>query len=117
MEGKGLLLFLLKKESEILDLRKKIPKEFCALNDRIYQKAEKYSELEYRMSSTEFRMEFYLKGVQLFCKLGDSLLNVFAGGKPLPPRMVNSPPLELKCTILCYCFCIGSCLLLIFLVE
>lgn len=100
-KAKVSLVFLLKKGSRVADYGKKIPTEFCAPNDKLYQKAGKYSELEYRMSSTELRMEFYLKLVQLFCKPGDSLFTVVAGGKPLCAGMVSLALIELNWSFLC----------------
>lgn len=49
-------------------------------------------------------MELYLKLIQLFCKVRDSLFSVFASGKPLCKEMVSLSPLELNWAILCFFF-------------
>ena len=40
-----------------------------------------YKEVEYKINSMKFWMEFYLKLVQEFCKLGDGVYGFFIGTK------------------------------------
>ena len=89
-KAKVALIILLKKGTRAADLEKKIPLEFIAPDDRTYQKAGKYNELQYRLSSLEFRMEFYLRLIQLLCKPGDTMFSAFGGGKILCAAMVSS---------------------------
>ena len=88
------LVFLLKKGSKFE--QKCIPSEFHPPVSVFYEKPGKYNELEYRMSASELRMEFYLKVMQLFGNAGDTILSVFGGGKIVCSGMVSLAPTELK---------------------
>ena len=67
-----------------------IPSAFAAPQTSVYSKPQKYNELEYRIDNSELRMEFYLKILKMFCKLGDSILSIFGGGKILCAGLVSS---------------------------
>ena len=80
------LLFLIKKELVVVPRTRREYKEPDHVN---YEKPMMYKEMEYQMYPTELRMEFYLKMVDLFCKLGDSMLQIFCGEKLLTAAMVR----------------------------
>jgi hypothetical protein len=66
-----------------------IPKAFAAPQTAVYTKPRKYNELEYRIDTSELRMEFYLRVLEMFCKPGDSIISVFGGGKVLCAGLVR----------------------------
>jgi hypothetical protein len=66
-----------------------IPTAFGAPQTAVYTKPRKYNELEYRLDTSELRMEFYLRILEMFCKPGDSILSIFAGGKILCAGLVS----------------------------
>ena len=66
-----------------------IPDEFYAPNTPIFNKPHGYNELEYRVYSTELRMEFYLWLVKKFVKAGDSVSSMWGGGKLTWAAMVR----------------------------
>ena len=80
------LLFLIKKE---LDVVPRTRREYKAPEHVVYEKPRLYKEMEYQMYPTELRMEFYLKMVDLFCKPGDSMLQIFGGMKFLTAAVVG----------------------------
>ena len=80
------LLFLIKKE---LDVVPRTRREYMAPEHVVYEKPRMYKEMEYQMYPTELRMEFYLKMVDLFCKPGDSMLQIFGGMKFLTAAVVG----------------------------
>ena len=55
----------------------------------VYEKPQKYNELQYSMYLIELRMEFYIKILDLFCKPGDSVFELFAGTKLLVASIVS----------------------------
>ena len=67
-----------------------IPPAFAAPQTSVYTKPRKYNELEYRIDSSELRMEFYLKVLEMFCKPGDCMLSIFGGSKILCAGLVSS---------------------------
>ena len=67
-----------------------IPSAFAAPQTAVYTKPRKYNELEYRIDTSELRMEFYLKVLEMFCKPGDSILSIFGGSKVLCAGLVSS---------------------------
>jgi hypothetical protein len=73
-----------------------IPKAFVALQTSIYSKPRKYNELEYRFDTSELRMEFYLRVLEMFCKPGDSMFSIFGGWKVLCAGLVSIPTISLN---------------------
>jgi hypothetical protein len=73
------LIFLIKRGSR--PKSRTIPKEFDVPDIPKWSKAGLYNELEYRIYSTELRMEFYLQILDLFCITRQNVLSIFAGGK------------------------------------
>jgi hypothetical protein len=65
-----------------------IPKAFAAPQTTVYTKPRKYNELEYRIDTSELRMEFYLRVLEMFCKPGDNMISVFGSGKVLYAGLV-----------------------------
>ena len=55
----------------------------------VYEKPWKYNELQYLMYSIKLKMEFYIKILDLFCKPGDSLFELFVGTKLLVANIVS----------------------------
>ena len=80
------LLFLIKKE---LDVVPRTRREYMAPEHVVYEKPRMYKEMEYQMYPAGLRMEFYLKIVDLFCKPGDSMLQIFGGQKLLTTAVVS----------------------------
>ena len=80
------LLFLFMKD---LDVIPRTRREYKAPEHVVYEKPRMYKEMEYQMYPTELRMEFYLKMVDLFCKLEDSILQIFYGQKLLTTVVVS----------------------------
>jgi hypothetical protein len=72
-----------------------IPKALVALQTSVYSKPQKYNELEYRIDSSELRMEFYLRMLEMLCKPRDCVLSVFGGGKVLCTGLVSNPSLSM----------------------
>jgi hypothetical protein len=66
-----------------------IPKAFAAPQTAVYTKPRKYNELEYQIDTSELRMEFYLRVLEMFCKPGDNMISVFGGGKVLCAGLVR----------------------------
>ena len=79
------LLFLIRKSEKA---KFNIPATLQALDTPMYTKPRKYQELQYRIQSTELRMEFYLHLFELFCRPGDTVYNVFNGTKILYAGLV-----------------------------
>ena len=80
------LLFLIRKSEKA---KFNIPSTFQAPDTPVYTKPRKYQELQYRIQSTELRMEFYLHLFELFCRLGDTIYSVFNGTKILCAGLVS----------------------------
>jgi hypothetical protein len=72
-----------------------IPKAFAAPQTSVYSKLRKYNELEYWIDSSELRMEFNLRVLEMLCKPGDSVLSVFGSGKVLCAGLVSNPSLSM----------------------
>ena len=66
-----------------------IPDEFYAPNTPVFNKPHGYNELEYRVYSTELRMEFYLWLVKKFVKASNSVFSMWGGGKLTCAAMVR----------------------------
>ena len=81
------LLFLIRKLEKA---KFNIPATFQALDTPVYTKPRKYQELQYRIQSTELRMEFYLNLFELFCHAGDTVYSVFNGTKILYTGLVSA---------------------------
>ena len=81
------LLFLIRKSEKA---KFNIPATFQAPDTPVYTKPRKYQELQYRIQSTELRMEFYLHLFELFCRVGDTVNSVFNGTKILCAGLVNN---------------------------
>ena len=81
------LLFLIKKSEKA---KFNIPATFEAPDTLVYTKPRKYQELQYRIQSTELRMEFYLYLFELFCRTGDTVYSVFNGTKILCVGLVSA---------------------------
>ena len=72
------LLFLINNEMEHPPSMKK---QYQAPQHVVYKKPRKYNELQYSMYLIELMMEFYIKVLDLFCKPGDSMFELFARTK------------------------------------
>jgi hypothetical protein len=48
------------------------------------------NELEYRITTSELRMEFYLRVMEMFCQPGDAILSIFGGGKVVCAGVVSA---------------------------
>ena len=81
------LLFLIRKSEKS---KFNIPATFQAPDTPVYTKPRKYQELQYRIQSTELRMEFYLYLFELFCRPGDTVYSVFNGTKILCAGLVST---------------------------
>ena len=81
------LLFLIKKSEKA---KFNIPSTFQAPDTPVYTKPRKYQELQYRIQSTELRMEFYLHLFELFYHPGDTVYSVFNGMKILCAGLVST---------------------------
>ena len=81
------LLFLIRKSEKS---KFNTPATFQALDTPVYTKPRKYQELQYRIQSTELRMEFYLYLFELFCRPGDIVYSVFNGTKILCAGLVST---------------------------
>ena len=81
------LLFLIRKLEKA---KFNILATFQAPDTPMYTKPRKYQELQYRIQSTELRMEFYLHLFELFCCAGDTVYNVFNGTKILCAGLVSA---------------------------
>ena len=81
------LLFLIRKSEKA---KFNIPATFQAPDTPMYTKPRKYQELQYRIQSTELRMEFYLHLFELFCRAGDTVYSVFNGTKILCAGLVSA---------------------------
>ena len=81
------LLFLIRKLEKA---KFNIPATFQAPDTPVYTKPRKYQELQYRIQSTELRMEFYLHLFKLFCHVGDTVYSVFNGTKILCVGLVSA---------------------------
>jgi hypothetical protein len=62
---------------------------FAAPHTSVYLKPQKYNELEFKIDTSEFLMEFYLRVLEIFCKPGDSVFSVFGSGKVLCAGLVS----------------------------
>ena len=67
-----------------------VKKQYQALLHVVYEKPRKYNKLEYSMYPIEFRMEFYIKILDLFCERGDSVFELFAGTKLMVASLVSA---------------------------
>ena len=81
------LLFLIRKSEKA---KFNIPATFQAPDTPMYTKPRKYHKLQYRIQSTELRMEFYLHLFELFCRPGDTVYSVFNGTKILCAGLVST---------------------------
>lgn len=61
---------------------------FVAPHTSVYSKPWKYNELEYRIDKLKLLVEFF-QVLKIFCKLGDSILLVFGGGKVFCAGLVS----------------------------
>jgi hypothetical protein len=77
-------MFLIKNGGvEAEGLKAKIQSEYRAADISYYTNNRKFSELKYRLSASELRMEFYLDLLHNLCCPGDSFLGVYSGSKCL----------------------------------
>jgi hypothetical protein len=84
------LMFLVKNgDVEAEGLKAKIQSEYRAPDISYYTDSGKYSELKYRLSTSELRMEFYLDLLHDLCRPGDSFLGVYSGSKCLIAAKVS----------------------------
>ena len=81
------LFFLVRKSNKA---KLNIPAVFQALDTPVYTKPRKYQELQYRIQTTELRMEFYLHLFELFCRPRDTVYSVFNGTKILYAGLVSA---------------------------
>jgi hypothetical protein len=78
------LMFLIKNgDIEAEGLKLKFRFEYHTHDIPYYTDNGKYSELKYRFSASELRMEFYLDLLHDLCRPGDSFLGVYSGSKCL----------------------------------
>jgi hypothetical protein len=88
--GAVFLIFLIRKSYRASKIDPiVIPKAFAAPQTAVYTKPRKYNELDHWIDTSELRMEFYLKVLEMFCKPGDSMISVFGGGKVLCAGLVR----------------------------
>ena len=80
------LLFLINNEMEHPLAMKK---QYQAPQHVVYEKPQKYNELEYSMYPIELRMEFYIRILDMFCEQGDSVFELYAGTKLMVASLVN----------------------------
>uniref|UniRef100_A0A7I4AG42 Uncharacterized protein n=1 Tax=Physcomitrium patens TaxID=3218 RepID=A0A7I4AG42_PHYPA len=80
------LLWLVKNSEK--DIRPP-PKLFQAPGTLVYTKPRKYQELEYRLYTSELRIEFYIRILDMFCKPGDTVYSVFTGTKIVPAGVMS----------------------------
>ena len=66
-----------------------VRKQYQAPQHVVYEKPRKYNELEYSMYPIELRMEFYIRILDLFCKRGDSVFELFATTKLMVASLVS----------------------------
>jgi hypothetical protein len=84
------LMFLIKNgDVEAEGLKVKIRSEYRAHDIPYYTDSGKYSELKYRLSASELRMEFYLDLLHDLCRPGDSFLGVNSRSKCLVVAKVS----------------------------
>lgn len=84
------LIFLVKKTFKLDRKPIKILSAFEAPNTSVYQKPYKYNELEYKISTSELCMEFYLYVMEMFCRPGNAILSIFGGGQVVCASMVSA---------------------------
>jgi hypothetical protein len=89
------LIFLMKKSYKLNGKSIEVLVCFEAPNTSIYQKPHKYNELEYRITTSQLRMEFYLRILEMFCQPGDAIVSIFGGGKVVCAGVVSSQILYL----------------------
>jgi hypothetical protein len=95
--GMVFLIFLVRKSYRVSNRDPVvITKAFAAPQTSVYLKPRKYNELEYRINTSELRMEFYLKVLKMFCKPGDSMFLVFGSGKVLYAGLVSIRTISLN---------------------
>lgn len=75
------LIFLVKKTFRRDIKQIKVSSAFEAPNTSVYQKPCKYNELEYKITTSELCMEFYLCVMEMFCQPVDAILSIFGRGK------------------------------------
>ena len=66
-----------------------VKKQYQAPQHVVYEKPWKYNELQYLMYPIELQMEFYIRILNLFCKRGDSVFEIFTGTKLMVASMVS----------------------------
>ena len=82
------LLFLINNEMEHPPA---VKKQYQAPQHVVYEKPRKYNELEYSMYPIELRMEFYIRILDMFCKQGDSVFELYARTKLMVASLVSVP--------------------------
>lgn len=80
------MLFLFKNELNVVPAYKKM---YNAPEHIVYEKPKKYNELEYAMYPNELRMEFFIKILEVFCRRGESVFQMFCGTKLLTASVVS----------------------------
>jgi hypothetical protein len=90
-KAKVYLIFIVKKSDKLNGKSIKVPVFFEAPNTSVYQKPCKYNELEYKIMTSELRMEFYLQILEMFYQPGDAIVSIFGGGKVVCAGVVSSP--------------------------
>ena len=84
--GNVRLLFLIKKD---MDHIPRTRKQYKAPEHVLYERPRMYKELEYAMYPIELRMEFYMRMIDLFCKPGESVIQMYTGTKLLTASLVR----------------------------
>ena len=80
------LLFLINNEMEHPPA---VKKQYQAPQHVVYEKPQKYNELEYSMYPIKLRMEFYIRILDMFCERGDSVFELFCGTKLMVASLVS----------------------------
>ena len=66
-----------------------VKKQYQAPQHIVYEKPRKYNKLQYSMYLIEVWMEFYIRILDLFCKRGDFVFELFAGTKLMVASVVS----------------------------
>ena len=66
-----------------------VKKQYQAPQHVVYEKPQKYNELEYSMYPIELRMEFYIRILDMFYVQGDSVFELYVGMKLMVASLVS----------------------------
>jgi hypothetical protein len=88
-KAKVLLFFIVKKSYMVAGNIINVPLNFYATNTFVYTKPHIYNELEYRIETSELRMEFYLHVMELICQPRDAVFSIIVDGKVVCAGVVS----------------------------